>query len=391
MSDQPPPIPSSAVPPRIHQCVMTGLSGNEIYCLRLKGFSPGNLIIGNSVHSLGIIGNIGAGLQGIFGGEVTQVTNIISEGRHAAFNRLIAEAQQHGAAGLTGVTNELRHFKGNIEFLSVASSLHRDEHAGDQLAFSTASDGQGLYSILDSGYVPRKFVFGNVAYSIGVGGGILGGLKSLARGEIREYSDVFNATRHLALQRIVDEARAAGANAVLGIETRVMPFQGVHEMLMFGTAAYHPGLPPQYAATPVTSDMTCEEMWNMANIGYAPLKLVLRTAIYSLGVVGGIKAALQSIARGEISDLTSLIYDAREHAIGLLKQEADSVGADDVVGIHVHIHELGNLIEFMAVGTAVKRLPGIATLTPTLPPQAIIRDKSTWITADDLFGEQVSV
>jgi len=389
MNDQPPPIPAAA-PPRIRPCVMTGLSGNEIYCLRLKGFTPGDLVIGNSVHSLGIIGNIGAGLQGIFGGEVTQVTNIIGEGRHAAFNRLISEAQQRGAAGLTGVTNELRHLKGNIEFLSVASSLHRDEHVGEQLAFSSSSDGQELYCLLDCGYVPRKFVFGNVAYSIGLGGGILGGLKSLARGEIREYSDVFNATRHLALQRIVDDARAAGANAVLGIETRVMPFQGVHEMLMFGTAAYHPGLPPQYAAAPVTSDMTCEEMWNMANIGYAPLKLVLRTAIYSLGVVGGLKAALQSIARGEIGDLTSLIYDAREHAIGLLKQEADAVGADDVIGIHVHIHELGSLIEFMAVGTAVKRLPGISTLTPALPPQAVIRDKSTWITGDDILREQLT-
>ena len=353
--------------------------------------APGDLVIGNSVHSLGVLGGIGAGLQGIFGGEVTQVTNIISEGRHASFTRMIAEAQQRGAVGLTAVTNELTHLKGNIEFLSVASSLHHDDHTGGQLAFSSSSNGQELYCLMDAGYTPCKFVFGNVAYSIGVGGGILGGLKSLARGEIREYSDVFNATRHLALQRIAAEARAAGANAVVGIETRVMPFQGVHEMLMFGTAAFHPGLPPQWKDNPATSDMTCEEMWNMANIGYAPLKLVLHTAIYSLGVVGGIKAAIQSIARGEISDLTSLIYDAREHAIGLLQQEANTLGADDVVGIHVHIHELGSLIEFMAVGTAVKRMDGISTVTPTLPPQAIIKDKSTWRTAANMMGQEMTV
>ncbi|HWD17804.1 MAG TPA: heavy metal-binding domain-containing protein [Verrucomicrobiae bacterium] len=392
MNDQPPPLPSSAgPPPRIRPCVMTGLSGNEIFCLRLKGFAPGDLVIGNSVHSLGILGGIGAGFQGLFGGEVTQVTNIINEGRHAAFQRMIAESAQRGAVGLTGVTNELRHLKGNIEFLSVASALHRVDEAAGPLAFSSSANGQELYSLMDSGYQPRKFVFGNVAYSIGVSGGILGGLKSLARGEIREFSDVFNATRHLALQRIVDEARAAGANAVLGIETRVMPFQGVHEMLMLGTAAFHPGLPPQAAAAPVTSDMTCEEMWNMTNLGYAPLKLVLRTAIYSLGVVGGLKAAFQSITRGEITDLTSLIYDAREHAISLLKQEADGLGADDVIGIHVHIHELGSLIEFMAVGTAVKRIPGFTSVSPSLPPQAVIRDKSTWVTGQNIMGEEVTV
>ena len=91
--------------------------------------------------------------------------------------------------------------------------------------FSTSGNGQELYCLLDAGYVPRGFVFGNVAYSIGVGRGVFGALKTLARGEIKEYSDIFNTTRHLALARIVAEARRLGANAVVGIETRVMPFQ----------------------------------------------------------------------------------------------------------------------------------------------------------------------
>ena len=49
----------------------------------------------------------------------------------------------------------------------------------------------------------------------------------------------------------------------------------------------------------------------------------------------------------------SKIYDAREHALDMLRKEADAIGADEVVGIKTHIHELGNLIEFMAIGTAV--------------------------------------
>jgi uncharacterized protein YbjQ (UPF0145 family) len=155
-----------------------------------------------------------------------------------------------------------------------------------------------------------------------------------------------------------------------------MPFQGVHEMLMLGTASRHPKLPP--GIPPVTSDLTNEEMWNLVNMGFMPLKLVLGTAVYSLGVVGGLKAALASFARGEVTDLTSLVYDAREHALGLIADEANSIGADDVVGIRTHIHEHGNLLEFMAIGTAVKRLEGLTTTTPHLPPQAIIRDKDTW-------------
>ena len=39
---------------------MTGLSGNEIYCLRLKGLEASELLIGNSVYSMGFLGGLGA-------------------------------------------------------------------------------------------------------------------------------------------------------------------------------------------------------------------------------------------------------------------------------------------------------------------------------------------
>ena len=96
------------------------------------------------------------------------------------------------------------------------------------------------------------------------------------------------------VQRIVRQAQAVGANAVVGIETRVMPFQGVHEMMMLGTASRNNALPVAHDAEPVTSDLTCEEMWNLTNMGYHPLKLLLGTAVYSLGVIGGLKAVFKS-------------------------------------------------------------------------------------------------
>src|SRR5208337_1978376 len=104
-----------------------------------------------------------------------------------------------------------------------------------------------------------------------------------------------------------------------------------------------------------------------------------------LGIRGGRKAILKSFVRGEISDLTSLIYDAREHAIGLIRDEADAIGADDVMGVKTHIHEMGNLIEFMAIGTAVKKMPELKTTSPSLPPQAIMRDRETWFSEDPYY------
>ncbi|WP_219904378.1 heavy metal-binding domain-containing protein [Stenomitos frigidus] len=168
--------------------VITGLSGNEIFCLRRQGLTPGDLVIGNSVISLGLIGSISSGLKTLFGGEVHQVTRIIHEGRQRAYARMVAEAKRHGGVGITGVSNELVLHGTNVEFLAIGSCIHRAEAKAQQLEFSTSADGQALYCQLDAGFEPKRFVFGNVAYSIGLGGGLIGILKSLQRGEIKEFS-----------------------------------------------------------------------------------------------------------------------------------------------------------------------------------------------------------
>ncbi len=365
--------------------VITGLSGNEIYCLKQKGFVPGDLVIGNSVYSLGFIGGIGSGIKTLIGGEVNQVTSIIHEGRLQSYQRMVNEAERRGGVGITGVTSELVQQQGNIEFLSVGSCLHQEGTHSENLSFSSSADGQELYCQMDSGFHPIRFAFGNVAYSIGLGGGLFGALRSMGRGEVIEYSNVFNQTRHLALSRIQQEAQAAGANAVLGIRTSIILFQGMQEMLMIGTASKHESLPAQYSQAPITSDLTNEEMWNMINLGYMPLQLVLGVSIYSLGIVGGITAALKGLARGEISELTTLIYEARENAIGRIAADAQAIGADDVVGVKTYVYQLGSgIIEFMAIGTAVKKLEGITTVSPQLIPQAIIRDKDTFFNSAEV-------
>jgi uncharacterized protein YbjQ (UPF0145 family) len=360
--------------------VITGLSGNEIFCLRRQRLTPGDLVIGNSVISLGLVNSIGSGLKTLIGGEVTQVTQIIHEGRQRAYARMYEEAHQHRGLGITGVTNELIFHGTNIEFLAIGSCVHREQANSDQVEFSSSADGQALYCQIDSGFTPRQFVFGNVAYSIGISGGIIGSLKSLARGEIKEFSDIFNQTRHLALKRIKAEAREIGANAVVGIKTSILPFAGMQEMVMIGTASNHAALPDSYRQDPITSDLTNEEMWNLIHEGYMPVQLVLGVSVYSLGLVGGITSALKSFVKGEIRELTTLIYEAREEALKHIAADAQRCGADQVVGIKTYVYNLGGgMIEFMAIGTAVKRMPNVQTSSEQLIPQAIIRDQDTFI------------
>jgi uncharacterized protein YbjQ (UPF0145 family) len=365
---------------------LTGLSGNEIYCMRLKGLTPSGVVIGNSIQSMGFLGGVRSAFRGIVGGEIPDVTGMIHAGREAAFERMRAEAKREGVHGVVGVTSELRSLGGNSEFLFVGSGVSGQPGAA---AFTSAGDAQELYCHMDAGYEPREFVFGNIAYSVGAVGGIAGTLKTLVRGEIKEFSDVFNETRHRALERVTSHAKVAGANAVVGIRTSVMHFAGFHEMYMAGTAALHPLLPAEFASSPATSDLTGEELWGMTQLGYIPLKLLISTSVYSLGAIGGIKAAFQSFVKGEIPDLTTLIYDAREQVFDRLKREAAALGAEDVVGIKTYIIELGtSLVEIFSVGTAVRKLTGVAVQTASLPAQAIIRDKDTWLSGSGGFDLQ---
>ncbi|HSY95912.1 MAG TPA: heavy metal-binding domain-containing protein [Steroidobacteraceae bacterium] len=365
------------------ECKLTGLSGNEIYCMRLQGLTPSGVLIGNSIQSMGFLGGVRSAFRGIVGGEIPDVTNMIHEGREAAFDRMRTEANREQVHGVVGVTSELRSLAGNSEFLFVGSGVTR---AQGSTLFTSAGDAQELYCHMDAGYDPREFVFGNIAYSVGAVGGIAGTLKTLVRGEIKEFSDVFNATRHHALERLVAHAKAVRANAVVGVRTTVLQFAGFHEMYMSGTAAFHAQLPSQTQNAPVTSDLTGEELWGMAQLGYMPIKLLISTSVYSLGAIGGIKAAFRSFVKGEIGDLTTLIYDAREQVFDRVKSEAAALGAEEVVGIKTYIIELGSsLVEIFAVGTAVRKLSGMGVKTQTLPAQAIIRDKDTWLSGSGGF------
>ncbi len=128
-----------------------------------------------------------------------------------AYMRMVEEARRHVGIGVTGVTSQLILHSANVEYLSIGSAVHKAGEAHGDRVFSTAANGQELYCQLDCGFEPLQFVFGNVAYSIGVGGGIMGSLRSLKSGEVIEYSNMLNKTRHLALERICKEAREAGA------------------------------------------------------------------------------------------------------------------------------------------------------------------------------------
>ena len=104
-----------------------------------------------------------------------------------------------------------------------------------------------------------------------------------------------------------------------------------------------------------TSDLSGQEFWLVVDKGYIPMGLVLGNSVYSMGAMGGWLSGLKGQFRGEVVEVTRLMYDAREMALQRMKAEAESLGADGVIGVELKIEYLhgGQWMEVTAVGTAV--------------------------------------
>jgi len=79
--------------------------------------------------------------------------------------------------------------------------------------------------------------FGVVVRSRGLGGNILAGLRSIAGGEIHEYTQLLEEARRQAIDRLVTNATAMGANAVVMMRFDSSEIgQFMSEIVAYGTA-----------------------------------------------------------------------------------------------------------------------------------------------------------
>lgn len=70
-----------------------------------------------------------------------------------------------------------------------------------------------------------------------IGKDIGAGLKNLLGGELKSYDEMLREARDIAIQRMVEDAKSQGANAIVGFRlTSAAVMQGAAEMLAYGTA-----------------------------------------------------------------------------------------------------------------------------------------------------------
>lgn len=97
--------------------------------------------------------------------------------------------------------------------------------------------------LLSIEYIPGEeiealgMVKGTVVQSKNIGRDFMAGMKGLVGGEIVGYTEMLNEARQIAVKRMIDEAKAMDADAIIGIQygsSQVM--QGAAEMVAYGTA-----------------------------------------------------------------------------------------------------------------------------------------------------------
>ena len=97
--------------------------------------------------------------------------------------------------------------------------------------------------LLNIEYVPGKkiealgLVKGSVVQSKNFGKDFMAGMKNLVGGEIESYTQMLKEARQIATKRMVDEAEALGADAVINLRyTSSSVMQGAAEVTAYGTA-----------------------------------------------------------------------------------------------------------------------------------------------------------
>jgi uncharacterized protein YbjQ (UPF0145 family) len=80
-------------------------------------------------------------------------------------------------------------------------------------------------------------VQGSTVRSKHVGKDLLAGLKNIVGGELKGYTELLQEARQEATDRMLEQAKSAGANAVLNVRFSTSSItQGAAEMLAYGTA-----------------------------------------------------------------------------------------------------------------------------------------------------------
>jgi uncharacterized protein YbjQ (UPF0145 family) len=227
--------------------------------------------------------------------------------------------------------------------------------------------------VREAGFDPLGLVVGSSIYHIGWQMPAM-----TASQELTVLTQAMYHARELAMTRMEEEADMLGADGIVGVRIDIGRHEwGQHlaEFVAIGTAIRHRNGEHYRAPNgrPFTSDLSGQDFWTLLKAGYRPVSLAMGNCVYHVGFQG-IGSWMKQVGKNcEMPTYTQALYDAREFALARMQSEAESLGADGIVGGQVTEKSHGwdsHVIEYFALGTAIVATRAdheIPTPTLTLP------------------------
>jgi uncharacterized protein YbjQ (UPF0145 family) len=224
--------------------------------------------------------------------------------------------------------------------------------------------------------------------------------------EVRVLSDAYNESRRLALGRLLEEAQACRADAVVAVEITTGDHDwapGSVEFIAVGTAVRLPEAMRDPSRQTALSDLTGQEFALLCEAGLRPVGIAAHTSVHYVpasgqtqmaqsgfggGLLGGggglVGGGGGSWANQELVDFSQGVYEAREKAMGFVSAQVRELGGDGVIGVEISEHGRTHAVKrgmyeskdlevtFHVMGTVVREEPALASESAQPPPLKIL-------------------
>ncbi len=255
--------------------------------------------------------------------------------------------------------SDVRTTQGGVP-LDAVSRLRRMRGEGGAPLFTSDLSVSEFVLLEQLGWRPLGLVLGSSIYHVGIQYG-----NFYQNQELQYLSAAMYEARELAMSRMEEEADVLGADGVVGVRLEVGGYDWAENALEFtaiGTAVKAPVSDTAWRTRdnkPFTSDFSVQDFYKLvSSTGYVPRELVLGNCVYHIAHQGFVQQMRNIGANVELNNYTEAIYEARELAMSRMQAEAESHGADGIVGMQIvektHIWS-AHVIEFMAIGTSVEK------------------------------------
>jgi uncharacterized protein YbjQ (UPF0145 family) len=154
--------------------------------------------------------------------------------------------------------------------------------------------------------------------------------------ELHELTDAWNLARRRALERLTEEARHVGADAVVGVHLKRSDHdlgRGTIEYVVTGTAIRAPG--SDGTSWPVLTDVSVQDYWRLRTAGHTPAGFLATTVVVfaSPPRATRLSRARRPAQNRELEELSGGFQAARETVRARLLGQVSDAHAEGAVGV----------------------------------------------------------